>query len=242
MNKRQQLLNKLKHDIRKNVKEDLINYYGDMIDVYEDIDEYIDCLDNIYDKISLAQWANNYKKVEELVKQLELTKEEETKYLRLKEKNIELDETINFEILSPKYDFLNNMLDMITTDKEIQEQITSLSDEMLEVFKQLYNRNNEVSDYAPPYIARVLRKIAYVTPDDSWMNNYHYYDELNKELESLSKDGYKFNEEQLDTLLFIYTNNVNFEIKTFEELNKLINEIDPFETQTIIDEVRNKEK
>lgn len=241
MNKRQQLLNKLKHDIRKNVKENLINYYGDMIDVYEDIDEYINCLDNIYDKISLAQWANNYKKVEELIKELELPKEEESKYLNLKEKNIEIDETINFEILSSKYEFLNNMLDMITTDKEIQEQILSLSDEMLEVFKQLYNRVNEVTDYAPPYIARILRKMAYVTPDDSWMNNYHYYDDLNQELESLIKDGYKFTTDQLDTLLFLYTNNVNFEIKSFEQLDKLRLEIDPFETKIIIEEQRNNE-
>lgn len=242
MNKRQQLLNKLKHDIRKNVKEDIINFYGDMIDYYEEIDEYINGLDNNYDKISLAQWANNYKKVEELIKELDLTPEVRNKYLSLKENNIELNETINFEILSSKYDFLNGMLDMITTDREIQEQILSLSDDKLELFKSLYNRINEISDYAPPYIARVLRKIAYVTPDDSWMNNYHYYDDLNNELEELIKNGYTLTTEELDTLLFIYTNNVDFGIKTFEQLKNIKNELDPFETKTIIDEQRNKEK
>ena len=242
MNKRQQLLNKLKHDIRKNVKEDIINFYGDMIDYYEEIDEYINCLDNNYDKISLAQWANNYKKVEELIKELDLTPEVGNKYLSLKENNIELNETINFEILSSKYDFLNGMLDMITTDREIQEQILSLSDDKLELFKSLYNRINEISDYAPPYIARVLRKIAYVTPDDSWMNNYHYYDDLNNELEELIKNGYTLTTEELDALLFIYTNNVDFGIKTFEQLKNIKNELDPFETKTIIDEQRNKEK
>ena len=140
MNKKQQLLSKVKHNIVKNCKEEIINFYGDLLMAYYDIDEYLLELEDTKDKISVAQWANHYEKVHELVNTLQLTDDELEIYNRLKEKNVEIDETINFEILSPKYAFLEDMLDMITTDTKVQDQILSLSDEMLEVFKLLYNR------------------------------------------------------------------------------------------------------
>lgn len=243
MNKRQQLVNKLKSDIEENCRENLENYYGDIILVYEDIDEYLDCLDNIYDKISLAQWANNHKKVEELMKQVKLPPEQEEKYLILREKNIEINETINFEILSPRYEFLGNMLDMITTDIEVQAQIISLSDEMLEIFKILYQRINELTDYAPPYITNILRKISDVPLEGRNVNNYHYYDELNKDIERLVKEGYKFTNQELDTLLFLYNSNTQFTVRNMEEVINFgnPNTQDQQETDSIIEKERIKE-
>jgi len=218
MNNRQQLVSKIKKDIIENCEEDIKEYYGIMIPIYDDIDSYLDCLDNIYDKISLAQWANNFKKVEELINELNLTEEQKSKYNNLKEKNIDIDETINFEILTPKYDFLNDMLDMLTTDRNIQEQILSLSDEMLEVFKILYIRLEEISDYNVPYITNILRKIGYVT-NNLWENNFHYYDELNKDLEKRISEGYQLTDIEIETLLFLYNNNnVRFEINNIEDL------------------------
>lgn len=244
MNIRQQILSSYKLEIPRHREERVENYYGDMIEVYDDIDEYLDSLESTYDKISLAQWANNYKKVEELIKELELTEEEQELYLRLKEKNIDLNETLNFEILSPKYQFLNKMLDMITTDRLIQEQILSLSDEMLEVFKILYNRINEVSDYPVPYITQILRKMGYVTPQTHWMNNFHYYDELNQDIERLIKQGYQFTDQEIDTLLFLYNNNMQFTVGNMEEVTNFGHKDtrDQLETDSIIEEQRNSDK
>lgn len=243
MNKRQQLLSRIKLSIIKNCKAKEEEYYGDVISIYDNIDKYLDELDNIYDKISLAQWANNMSKVNELVSSLELNNQENKKYLELKQKNIDIDETINFEILSPKYAFLNNMLDMITTDSLIQEQILSLSDEMLEVFKSLYNRLEEISSYNVPYIANILTKIGYVTPKTNWQNRNHYYDKLNQELENLIKSGKKLNTDEIDNLLFIYNNSVNLNINTIEELRSLKTNNSKFQLSIdeIIEEERQKE-
>lgn len=244
MNIRQQMLSNYKLEIPRYREEKIEDYYGDMISVYDDIDDYLDSLDNVYDKICLAQWANNYKKVEELIQELGLSKEEQELYLRLRERNLDINETLNFEILSPKYSFLRNMLDMITTDCLIQEQILSLSDEMLEVFKILYNRLEEVSDYTVPYIAQILRKIGYVTPKSHWMNKLHYYDELNKELETLIKERYHFTDQEIDTLLFLYNNNVQFTFRNMAEVTNFGNKDtqDQLETDSIIEEQRNNDK
>lgn len=244
MNLRQKILSSYKLDIPKHREERIESYYGDMIDIYDDIDEYIDSLESIYDKISLAQWANNYKKVEELIQQLELSEEEQELYLKLKEKNIDINETINFEILSPKYSFVGNMLDMLTTDRDIQEQIISLSDEMLELFKLLYNRLEEVSDYNVPYIAKILRKIGYVTPETHWRNNQHYYDELNQDITRLIKEGYRFTEKEIDTLLFLYNSNIQFTVRNMSEVTNFGKKEtqDQKEIDDLIDEERNKEK
>ena len=179
MNKRQQLLSKVKHDIEQNCKDNIINFYGDLLVAYYDIDEYLSQLDDIKDQISVAQWSYHYEKVNELVSKLQLTHQEQELYDHLKEKNVEIDETINFEILSTKYEFLHDMLDMITTDVKVQDQILSLSDDMLEVFKMLYKRINETSDYTPPYISMILEKIGYVSYEGDPSNAFHYYDKLN---------------------------------------------------------------
>ena len=64
-------------------------YYGVEIDVYIDIDNYFIQLDDIRDRIYLAQWCNNYDKVKELISNLSLSEYEKNKYLKLREKNID---------------------------------------------------------------------------------------------------------------------------------------------------------
>ena len=244
MNKRQQLISKIKHDIVQNCKENIINFYGDLLVAYYDIDEYLSQLDNIKDQISVAQWAYHYEKVNELVSKLKLTDDEQELYNHLKEKNVEIDETINFEILSPKYEFLHDMLDMITTDVKVQDQILSLSDEMLEVFKVLYKRLNETSDYTPPYISTLLDKIGYVSYEDDPKNKFHYYDELNEDIVKRVKEGYIFTNQEIDMLLYIYTNNVAFTVRNLEDVRNFGSQTteDQLELDELINSQRNKEQ
>ena len=68
----QELLNELKIEIRKNGKETVEEYYGVQITVYKDLDKYLERLPSIYDKISLSQWANNYKLVNQLISNVQM--------------------------------------------------------------------------------------------------------------------------------------------------------------------------
>jgi len=140
MNESQLKISKILHDIIHNEEEEVDSYYGLVVKVYRNIDRYLSQLDDIKDQIYLAQWCNNYSKVEELIAKLTPSEYEKNKYLKLKEKNIEIDETLNFKILSEKYRFLDNIMDMITTDIDIQDQILSLSDSRLRLFEIMYSK------------------------------------------------------------------------------------------------------
>ena len=100
MNEFQLKMSKILHDIINNEEEEFEEYYGVVDSVYRDIDKYLIQFDDIRDKIYIAQWCNNHNKVKELILNLSLTEYEKNKYLKLKEKNIEIDETINFKIYS----------------------------------------------------------------------------------------------------------------------------------------------
>ena len=156
MNEFQLKMNKIIHDIFHNEEEQLEDYYGIVVLVYKNIDKYLMQLDDIRDKIYLAQWCNNYDKVEELVSGLSLTAYEKNKYLKLKDKNVEIDETINFKILSEKYSFLDNIMNMLTLDRDIQDQIVSLPDTRLKLFAMLYSKLQTLTDYYNPYITAIL--------------------------------------------------------------------------------------
>jgi len=218
MDEKAKMLSDLKDEIYENCDEDIVDYYGTYTFKFNDIDAYLDRIDNIYDKISLAQWANNMEKVEELVQKLDLEEAKQQKYLKLKEKNIEIDRTLNFKILDSKYNFLNDMLDYFTTDSAIQEQIISLSDEMLEVFKQIYNRLNDISDYNVPYFNNILRKIGTNIIVDTWTNSLNYYDDFNEKLSELIRNGYTLTDKELDTLIYMYNSDVKFFVKSMDDL------------------------
>ena len=244
MNKRQWQLDQVKQDIINNEKEDIEDYYGNVNLVYHNIDKYIDALDNTYDKIALAQWANNYGKAKEMISNLNLSNEEKIKYQQLKNKNIDLDETLNFELLSSKYAFLNDMLDMITTDIKVQERIVSLSDEELELFKTMYTRLQEVWDCNVGYVDDMLKRVGEITPLDSAINKAHYYDNLSKEIGRLIRDGYKLSDKDLDTLLFIYNSDANWNVQNMWELRSfgLSNSKDQLEIDEMVDSEREKDE
>ena len=244
MNKNQKLLSDIKLEIITNLDEDIEEYYGIQICVYKNIDEYLNRLIDPMDKIHLAQWANNREKTNELIGQLSLYEKEKLKYEKLKQHNIDLDETLNFKILSPKYDFIDDMLDMITTDADIQEQLLSLSDERLELFKRLYQKMQDNSDYNVPYITTILRTIGYVTPETNWQNKHHRYDSLTDELARKISQNIDISDDELEKLLFIYNSEISsWGVNNLEQLK--IFGTPKSETQIqiskMIDEERNRE-
>ena len=86
MNESQLKMSKILNNIIQNEREDIEGYYDIFVSVYRNIDKYLSELDDINDKIYLAQWCNNYDKVKELIGTLSLSEYEKNKYLKLKEK------------------------------------------------------------------------------------------------------------------------------------------------------------
>ena len=60
----QNLLNDIKSEMIYSDEESVEEYYGVQINVYKDIDKYLSKIPDIYDKIHIAQYANNYKKAQ----------------------------------------------------------------------------------------------------------------------------------------------------------------------------------
>lgn len=224
MNEFQLKMSKILHDIINNEEEEFEEYYGVVDSVYRDIDKYLIQFDDIRDKIYIAQWCNNHNKVKELILNLSLTEYEKNKYLKLKEKNIEIDETINFKILSKKYSFLDNIMDMITTDIDIQDQILSLSDSRLKLFEIMYSKLQTLTDYYNPYITTILQRIGYVSLDTSWKNNFHVYDDLLINIDNLMASGYILSNDEIEKTLYLCTSSVRHFIPNFQELQNFGND------------------
>lgn len=218
MNINQQLLNELKHEMIYSDEDVCEEYYGIQINIYKDLDKYLDRLPNIYDKISLAQWANNYSVVNQLIASVEMPNEQRKKYEKLLLNNADINETIDLRVLSEKYDFLDDMLDMIVTNRDVQEQLLSLSDEKLEIFKSLYSRLGELEEYRVPHITAILNRMGTITPFTSWQNRFYRYSELEQSISENMKNGNSLSEEELDNLLYLYTTNLAWNIKTSDEL------------------------
>ena len=224
MSESQLKMSKILQDIIHNEKEEVKTYYGVVVNVNRDIDKYLNQLNDINDKIFLAQWCNNYEKVKELIENLSLSEYEKNKYLKLKEKNIELDETINFKILSEKYSFLDNIMDMITTDIDIQDQIISLSDSRLKLFELMYSKLQTLTDYYNPYITTILQRIGYVSLETSWQNKFHKYDDLLKNIDDLITNGYTLSNDEIEKLLYLCTTSVCHTVPNFKELQNFGND------------------
>jgi len=243
MNQEQQLLNDIKLEMNKNLDRETVEYYGVYYDFYPNIDEYLDRIPNEKDKIVLAQWSNNRTKTNELISKLKINEFEMEKYMKLKSNNADINETLNFKLLDSKYDFLNDILDMLATDIEIQEQLTSLSDEKLELFKIMYTKLKEVTDYTIPYIVNILRRLGYVTPLNHPTNTVNRYPELIKELEGKIKNNEIISTEDIETLLFIYTSPSGCNVSNLEDIRNFTNpdSKDQLEIKEMIDNERNKE-
>ena len=208
-------------EIWKNEKEEVTEYYGIQIPTYRHIDTYLEQLSSIEEKIWLAQRCNNKEKIAELTSQIQLDEYQTKLYEKLKEHNIELDETLNFKLLNPKYEFLGNLLDAMSTDRVVQEQLVSLSDEKLELFKIMYRRLQEVSKYNVPYVSCILRRLGYTIPENSWQNRFHHYDDLTAELEKQLQEASTLDDNLVDSLLFLYARQCFWNVRTLEEVKEL---------------------
>lgn len=217
---RQKLMSELKLRIinDKEYREERQN--GIDYNVYYNIDKYLELLDNIYDKIHLAQWCNNREKVNKLIEDLPDNLYDKEKYMELVKNNQDLLDTINFQILSPKYGFLNDILDMLVTDIDIQELLLSLSDSKLEIFKLMYQKLREITTYHIPYVYLILRRLGVMTPDDFYSNNIDRYNDLEEDIKD--KD-ITLTDEDILKLLFIYTSNTYWGLSSLEELRNIDN-------------------
>lgn len=214
-------LERIIEEIWENEKEEVTEYYGIQIPTYRHIDTYLEQLPSIEEKIWLAQRCNNKEKIAELTSQIQLDEYQTKLYEKLKEHNIELDETLNFKLLNPKYEFLGNLLDAMSTDRVVQEQLVSLSDEKLELFKIMYRRLQEVSKYNVPYVSCILRRLGYTIPETSWQNRFHHYDDLTAELEKQLQEAGTLDDNLVDSLLFLYARPCFWNVRTLEEVKEL---------------------
>lgn len=239
----QDLLNHIKTAIIYSNEGSCEVYYGILIDVYENIDKYLSKISDVYDKIHIAQYANNYKKVNELISSLQLDDEMQAKYSNLLENNADLNETIDIRVLLPKYDFLNDMLDMIVTNRDIQEKLLSLSDDKLALFKSMYQRISENTDYKVPYVTALLNRMGMVTPYTSWKNQYYRYEQLESSIIESVNSGKELSVEEIDNLLYLYTTNVIWDVNSIEELSDFAKENGIFQTSidNIIQDEQSKE-
>lgn len=216
-------------------------YYGvcGVDDKYNNIRDFLHLFKNVSDKIALAQWGNDYDLVDELYSQLELSEDEEKRLLKLSENNEEIKQTLNPELLSDKYDFLEDYIDFISSDINIQQKIVGLSDSMLEAFKQMYNKAKSETQYLVPIIDRVLYNIGF-SPFRSMLKN-DFYRDLNKSIEQYVSEGNSLTSEQIDKLLFLYTNkDWGYLVNNIDQLNDFENR--DSEAQKEVDDLVNNER
>lgn len=194
----------------------IIDYYGTFTSALN-VNDIINQLEFDSDKITLAQMANDFELASKLISNSIKDEKQMQLYLKLKETNIDIDETLNIELLSDRYSFLGEWLDSITTDIEVQQRLISLSDGRLELFKQiLYKVKDEVSNPIP-IITKALSRLG-TSPYVSQHINSNAYDSLNLALEEKFNQGQTLSEEYKEKLLFLYTSGTIWTVKSLEDL------------------------
>lgn len=213
MNKRQEQILKLYQSASEG---ELKYYYGDSIQTLE-VRESIEQLDYDSDRITLAQMANDFKLASELISDSITDEKQKALYDKLKETNVDLDETVNIELLSGRYSFLGDLLELIITDIAVQQRLVSLSDEKLELFKELYDKIKDEVSNPIQIITKTLTQIgtsAYMSSKDC-----HRYDSLNSMLELKIKQGIPLSETDKEKLLFLYTSPTTWSVTSLEDLS-----------------------
>jgi len=241
MNLRQQKLNEIYNRLMDDDDCEMVEYYGVLgsDDKYNNIRDYLDQLEYDADKIAIAQWGNDYALVNELYANLKLKPEEKRKLDALANINDEIKLTLNPEILSSKYDFLSDELDFISTDIHVQQRILGLSDEMLNVFEQLYSKVKSETNYIIPIIDTALKGFT-VSPFRPSLT-MNMYKNLNSDIEEYIAQGNTLEENDIEKLLYLYTNhNWEFIINNLQELKEFGNE--NTEAQKEIDDLVNNQR
>ncbi len=214
MNKRQEKISELE-EAADRIKT--VVYYGaddDMKNVKDRIEE----LEYVSDRITLAQIANDFELASQLIDSFITDEQEKELYMQLRETNVDIDETLNIELLSAKYSFFGGLLGSIVTDIEVQQRIISLSDGRLELFKQLFDKIKDEVSNPIPIITSVLKDLG-TSPHICRYNDCNRYQSLNSLIEEHLKHGGSLSESDKEKLLFLYTsNNTNFIVETLDDL------------------------
>lgn len=213
MNKRQEQILELYNSVDD---KGTIDYYG-TFEFVLNVEDAIEQLDFISDKITLSQMGYDFELASQLINDSITDEKQKQLYLRLKETNADIDETINIELLSDRYSFLGNLLDSIITDIEVQQRLISLSDERLELFKQLFNKIKDEVSNPIPIITKSLSRLG-TSPYIHQFNDSNQYVSLNSDLEEQLKHGIPLSESDKEKLLFIYTSNTNWTVTSIEDL------------------------
>lgn len=216
-----------------------IDYYGTFTYVLN-VEDKIDQLDFDSDKITLAQMANDFELASKLIASSIKDEKQKQLYLKLKKTNIDIDETINVELLSDRYAFLGEWLDSITTDIEVQQRLISLSDERLELFKLLLDKVKDEVSNPIPIITKSLSRLG-TSPYLSQHFDSNAYESLNFALEEKLKQGQTLSEEAKEKLLFLYTSGSIWSVESIEDLESFGKKgsKDAIDIQEMVDRERN---
>lgn len=215
MNKRQEQILKLYESADGIGWIEYYNIGTEMLDVKKSINQ----LDYDSDKITLAQMAYDFKLASLLISNSITDERQKELYFRLKENNIDLDETLNIELLSNRYSFLGDLLDFVVTDIEVQQRLISLSDEKLLLFQQLFYKIKDEVSNPIPIITKLLSRLG-TSPYILTYKDNHSYDSLNYMLEEKIKQGIPLSENDKEKLLFLYTSNTKWNVKSLEDLEE----------------------
>lgn len=185
---------------------------------YENVEKYIELLDNYDDKIYLAQEMCDFDLAKKLFDEYPFSSEERKKFEELASNNDDLVKTLRPRILKEQYSFLGSKLDYISAEHQsaIQDRILGLDEKNLEIFKLLYQKIEKDSQDSLFKIFALSVKIgenSEITP-----NLYKY----------IKENGIQ--EDMSDKLLWLYTegkyhsfirDRIFDRIKTVEDINNL---------------------
>lgn len=211
---RQKKLAEARFKITSNIPNTKVKQNGEYKNYYENIYPYINNLD-IYDQITMAQWALDKQLVQTLIKKINLTNQEKTKYYSMLDENEDLNDTINFNLLDSKYDFLKDDLKYFMTDLDTEERLLSLDDKSLIVFEFLYKNIDKITKNKYPYIDSFLKTLG-VTPFNLLENKPKYKNLTNSLASAILKHPIK--DQIIYLILYLYNSNLEYELNTFEDL------------------------
>lgn len=185
---------------------------------YENVENYIELLDNYDDKIYLAQKMCDFDLAKKLFDEYPFSSEERKKFEELALNNDDLVKTLRPRILKEQYSFLNSKLDYISAEHQsaIQDRILRLDEKSLEIFKLLYQKIEKDSHDS---LFKIFALSVRIGENSEITKNLYEY---------IKENGIQ--EDMSDKLLWLYTegNYYSFikdriydRIKTAEDINDL---------------------
>lgn len=216
-------------------------YYGELYDVFadEDVLEAFNHLENDVDKVVLSQFCNSYVATSKAIKNLQLTPKQKIKLQLLKKHNAEICDTLNFELLDDKYNFLKDELPLLTIDKSVQLQLVSLDDTRLSWFKKLYEKVCEISSYPASYLSQILSSVGYnpmssdEKNDQALLKRYEKSTHLCTLIDKYVDNGNSLTDSQIESLVFLLGTKAGVNLSKFIEkisdLNDLFDENNPIQ-------------